>query len=87
MALKEFELTDAQLAALYKAPEGEPDYYIKDGRRYPMPNMSAWGKLADELGFYVLTAVPCPGKSDKFFLAEPKPKSLVVEEEKKDEPA
>lgn len=81
MTLKEYELTDEQLAALYEASKPVP-YMVFGGRPPPTPYqnaMNAWAKIGDEMGFYALTVVPSPGKSDNFFLAEPKPKPLVVE--------
>jgi len=85
--LQEFELSDEDLKALYKASQAVP-YMVVTGDSIPRsPAQIAaakWSEIGDKMGFYYLTAVPVPGKPDRFVMAEPKPKAVETEE-KKDE--
>lgn len=85
--LTEFELSDEDLQALYEACKPVP-YMVFGGMppRSPQQNANhAWQKVGNKMGFYSLSVVPVPGKSDKFFMAEPKPKVVEAEEEKKND--
>ncbi len=70
---REYELTDAQLAALLDASKSVPAMFLSGGTPMfgtPQENANAaWAKLGDELGFDHMTVEPVAGKGSKFFTA------------------
>lgn len=71
----EFEMTAEQHTALMDACKPTPAMYLSGGQPMcgtPQENANAaWQALGQELGFVWDTARPVPGKSDRFFYAEP----------------
>jgi hypothetical protein len=72
---REYELTDEQYARLMDACQPVP-YMVIGGVVPPSPRENAemaWRELGREMGFDGMTARPAPGKSGRFFTAEPVP--------------
>ena len=79
--MKEFEMTKEQRARILNASRPVP-YMVFGGiePRSPQENANdAWRELGRELGFDYLTVRPVPGKSDRFFRAEPMEQQAVKE--------
>lgn len=76
--MKEFEMTQAQLDVLLSAMKPTPvmkfGSYVSGMDTQERAN-EAWENLGKEMGFDHMTVRPT-GKGDKFFTAEPLPKSL-----------
>ncbi len=74
MSLKEYEMTDEDLAALMDASKPTPAMWGSGGKPLfgtPQENANhAWGRLGEKLGFKPTTVRPAPGKGQKFFMAE-----------------
>lgn len=73
MPRKRYEMTQAQLDAIYAACKPVP-YIIVGGHPPPSPQEranAAWQRLGDELGFDGMTVQPT-GEGDRFFTAEEK---------------
>lgn len=74
---QEYELTEEQYARLMDASKPTPAMWLSGGA--PMfataqENANrAWRELGNELAFDWQTARPVPGKTDRFFTAEPRP--------------
>lgn len=69
---KEYEMTEAQEAALLEACKPVP-YLVAGGMepRSPRDNaIDAWRALGKEMGFVWDTAEPIPGKGRRFFTAK-----------------
>lgn len=70
----EFEMSEAQLAALLDACKPTPVMFLSGGT--PMYNSpqenatAAWRKLGSEMGFDAMTVRPVPGKGQRFFFAD-----------------
>lgn len=69
---KEFEMTEAQLAAIMDACKPTPCMIIGGVMpRSPQENANAaWQRLGVELGFQYRTVGPSIGKGERFFTAE-----------------
>jgi predicted TIM-barrel fold metal-dependent hydrolase len=69
---KEFEMTEAQLAAIMDACKPTPCMIIGGVMpRSPQENANAaWQRLGVELGFKHMTVEPSNGKGERFFTAE-----------------
>lgn len=71
---KEFEMTEAQEAALLASCQPEP-YIVMGGippRSVQERANDAWRALGDELGFQHMTVKPVAGKGQRFFTAMPR---------------
>lgn len=70
---REFELSQEQLFGLREACRPVP-YIVVGGVTPASPQQNAnaaWRRLGGELGFDWETVRPVPGKSERFFTAEP----------------
>lgn len=70
---KEYEMTDKQLQDLLEACKPIPMIALNCGTPPSGQERAnnAWSQLGKELGFDYMTVRPIPGKSEKFFTAEP----------------
>ena len=71
---REYEMSDADLASIIKAPQPTP-YMTNSGGRplfgTPEENANrAWATLGRKMGFEYTTVWPVSGKGDQFFTAE-----------------
>lgn len=70
----EFEMSEAQLAALLDACKPTHVMFLSGG--IPMHNSrqenanAAWRNLGSEMGFDAMTVRPVPGKGPRFFFAD-----------------
>lgn len=71
--MKEYELTQEQLDELLEACKPVPMIALQCGTpSSPQENANrAWAKLGEEMGFKHMTVQSIPGKSNRFFKAEP----------------
>lgn len=73
--MREFEMTDEQVARIKKASQPVPLVYLSGGQSMfgsQQENAnSAWQGVAAELGVKWATIRPAIGKGEKFILAEP----------------
>lgn len=71
--MREYEMTDEQLAAILDAGKPVPLIMLQCGMP-PSPQENAnraWVQLGEEMGFDYMTVRPATGKSDRFFTARP----------------
>lgn len=75
MGRRQYEMADAQRAAIMEACKPTPAMCLSGGApMFPTPQENAnaaWRKLGEELGFKWDTVRPAPGKPDRYFTAEP----------------
>lgn len=73
MARQEYEMTEADLAALMEASKLVVLIALNTGMpSSPQENANrAWKALGHRMGFNYLTVEPTPGKGQRFFSAEP----------------
>jgi hypothetical protein len=71
--MREYEMTDEQLAKLQDASKSVP--LMKIGDYLPRTTQEkandVWQALGKEMGFDFMSVRPAPGKGDRFFTAEP----------------
>ncbi len=74
-ARTEYEMTEAQLAALLAACKSTPVMFLGGGMpmfNTPQENANrAWAALGEEMGFDPMTVRPSSGKGERFFSAVP----------------
>ena len=71
--MKEYEMTDEQYKRIMEASQPVP-YIVANGTEPKSPQEranAAWSALALELGFKAYTVQGVPGKSNRFFAAQP----------------
>lgn len=73
--MREYEMTEEQLAKIVEASKSVPAMYLSGGQPMfgtPQENANAaWAALGREMGFAHMTVRPMLGRGDRFFMAEP----------------